>query len=139
MQSQQQHMQLNSSSLQTQQLQLQSQQSSHRNFDNQIVYLASVLNNRFLAKLLCDNQVPRQKDVKECKVIGLRSGKELSKPQKATKSQSKIEKQNGRQGMDEENKEKCVQVQKPDPPPTLPKYVPKLSFPQWQQRSKRRL
>lgn len=118
--------------MQTQQYQLQSQHASLRNLENHFRQLTSALNNIPLGRLPSDNQVPRQDDAKECKVVELRNGKNLPDLYKAPKA----EKQNGSQGMDEESEDGWVEVQKLIPPPAVLKYAPKLPYPQKQQRSK---
>lgn len=79
--------------------------------------MASALNNRPFGKLLSDIQVPRQEDAKECKGVELRSGKELQEPYKAIESERKEEKEG--QGMDKENEDGWVEVQKLVSQPTF--------------------
>lgn len=100
-------------------------------FENQIEQLASTLNNRTPRKLSNDTQVPRQ-DVKECKVVELKTGKELFDHTKHLKLKSRME----AKGTDEESEDGWVEVQKPDPQPTPLKYVRKLPNPWKQQRIK---
>lgn len=71
-----------------------------KNLENQIGQLASNLNNKPPGKLLGDNQVPRMDDGKECKVVKLRSGKELSDPYKVP--QVGFKKPDGSQCMEDE-------------------------------------
>lgn len=101
-----------------------------KNLENQIGQLASNLNNKPPGKLLGDNQVPRMDDGKECKVVKLRSGKELSDPDKVP--QVGFKKPDGSQCMEDETDDGQVEVQKVVPQPTPPYYVPKISYPQRQ-------
>lgn len=63
---------------------------------------------------------------KECKVVELRSGKELSNPYKVLESESKEEK--GSQIIEEEEKDGSVVVQKSVSQPTSAKYAPKIPY-----------
>ena len=58
---------------------IQSQQASMRNLETQIGQIASALSNRPQGGLPSDTQNPREEG-KKCKVITLRSGKELEDP-----------------------------------------------------------
>lgn len=69
---------------------------------------------------------------KKCKVIELRSGKELPCPYTSSKTGGEEQKE----GYVEENEDRWVEVLKPIRPPVVPKYVSKLPFPQRQQRNK---
>ena len=76
METQQQHMQTQQQFMQAQQQQMQIQQASISNLENQLGQLANALRNKPPGKLPIDMQVDRQEDIRECKAIELRSGKE---------------------------------------------------------------
>lgn len=59
------------------------------NLDNQIRQFASALDNKPHGRLTSDIQVPRQEDGNECKVVQLRSEKELHEPYKVVEIETK--------------------------------------------------
>lgn len=65
--------------MQTQQ-QMQTPQTSIRNLEHQFGMLANTLNNHQPRRFSSDTQVIRMEEGKECKVVELRSGKELHDP-----------------------------------------------------------
>ena len=79
-------------------------------------------------------QVQRQEDIRECKAIELISGKEL--PDFYKNKAHEEEKPKGSPSMEKKNEDGWVEVQKPISQSELPKYIPKLPYPERQQRNK---
>ena len=115
--------------IQAQQQQIQNQQASMRNLETQIGQLANALNNRPPGRFPSDTQVPKIEERKKCKAIELRSGKEL--PAHHTEESTKLKQDSN---SEKEKEEGWVQVEKPVFIPEPAKYVPKLPFPERQQK-----
>ena len=70
----------NDAIIQNQSAIIQSQAASLRNLENQMGQLANALNSRPQGSLSSDTENPRRDGKEHCKVISLRSGKELEGP-----------------------------------------------------------